>query len=111
MSYLDQVNRAIDAIEENLCSSLPLESIAKEAGLSKWYFQKIFRGMVGDTVREYILKRRLSLAARDLINSNQKVIDIAIAYGFDSHEVFTRAFKRVFKKLRLSFEILILLNL
>ncbi len=96
MSYLDQVNRAIDVIEDNLCSSLPLESIAKEAGLSKWYFQKIFRGMVGDTVKEYILKRRLSLAARALIDSNQKVIDIAIAYGFDSHEVFTRAFKRVF---------------
>lgn len=97
MNYLDQINKAIDIIEDNLCSPLSLENIAKEAGLSKWHFQKIFRGMVGDTVKEYTLKRRISLSAKVLISSDKKIIDIAVDYGFDSHEVFTRAFKRVFE--------------
>ncbi len=97
MNYISQINRAIDVIEKNLRSSLSLKNIAKEAGLSKWHFQKVFRGITGDTVKEYILKRRLSLAAKALLDSDKKVLDVAIDLGFESHEVFTRAFKRVFE--------------
>ena len=96
MSYLNQINRAVEYIEENLMGDLQIESISRKAGLSKWHFQRIFRAMVGDTVKEYITLRRLSIAAYELVNTDKKVLDIALACEFDSHEVFTRAFQRVF---------------
>lgn len=96
MSDLLQINRAIDYIESHICKALEIEDISRQAGISRWHFQRIFRAMVGDTVKEYVLKRRLSLAAKDLIDSNKKIVDVAIAYEFESHEVFSRAFKRTF---------------
>jgi len=96
MSYLEQINQAIDYIERHLFDPLNIEEISQTLGISKWVFQRIFRGMVGDTVKEYISKRRLSYAAQALLDSKAKVIDVAFAHGFESHEVFLRAFKRDF---------------
>ncbi|SDE07847.1 AraC family transcriptional regulator [Kordiimonas lacus] len=96
MSYQTQINRAVDYIEDNLFASLTVAAIAREAGLSKWYFQRLFRAMVGDTVKEYIQHRRLSHAASQLLTTDRKVIDIALACDFASPEVFTRAFRRAF---------------
>jgi len=98
MTYFQQINRAINYIETNLFDPLETEQIAQEAGISKWYFQRLFRAMVGDTLKEYVLKRRLSLAAFALIQSKHKIVDIAFEHGFESHEVFIRAFKRVFEQ-------------
>lgn len=96
MTYLRQIGRAIDYIEENLFTGLDIEDIAREAGLSKWYFQRLFRAMVGDTVKEYIQHRRLSHAAEALSKTDDRVLDIALACDFASPEVFSRAFKRTF---------------
>ena len=98
MNYVQQINRAINYIETNLFDPLDTEQIAQEAGISKWYFQRIFRAMVGDTLKEYVLKRRLSLAALALAQTEKKIIDIAFEHGFESHEVFIRAFRRVFEQ-------------
>jgi len=96
-NYFKQINKAINYIEENISCPLNAEEVAKEAGISKWYFQRIFRAMVGDTLKEYTLKRRLSLATVALLETDDKVVDIAFAHAFESHEVFIRAFKRAFK--------------
>ena len=96
MTYLNQISRAIDYIEDNLMGPLAIADIAREAGLSKWYFQRIFRAMVGDTVKEYILLRRLSHAARALVETDDRIIDIALNCDFGSPEVFSRAFRRFF---------------
>jgi len=96
MSYQTQISRAIDHIEDNLFTPLSVAEIAREAGLSKWYFQRLFRAMVGDTVKEYIQHRRLSHAATLLLGTSDKVIDIALACDFGSPEVFSRAFRRAF---------------
>lgn len=96
-NYLDQINRAVDYIEDHLHKEIDISILAKKAGMSKWHFQRVFRAMVGDTVKEYVEKRKLSRAAMELICTDHKILDIALAYGFDSHEVFIRAFKRVFE--------------
>lgn len=96
MTYLTQIRRAVDYIEDNLHGPVSVADIAREAGLSKWYFQRIFRAIVGDTVKEYIQRRRLSYAARALVETDDRIIDIAFTCDFSSPEVFTRAFRRFF---------------
>lgn len=98
MNYLEQIMRAIDYIEQNLEDELIIDKISKEAGISKWHFQRVFKCVVGETVKDYTLIRRLSLAAQELLKTNENILQIAIRYQFESHEVFSRAFKRVFQQ-------------
>lgn len=94
MEWIESIRSAIAYIEENLTEELKIENIAKKACLSSFYFQKGFAMLCGFTVGEYIRKRRLSLAGSDLIHSHQKIIEIALKYGFDSPDSFTKAFLR-----------------
>lgn len=96
MSYLTQIERAIDYVEAHLMDSLAVEDIAREAGLSRWHFQRIFTATLGETVTSYIEARRLSHAAMRLVTTTDRIIDIAFDLDYGSHEVFTRAFKRSF---------------
>jgi AraC family transcriptional regulator len=98
MNYLEQIMRAIDYIEQNLEDELIIDKISKEAGISKWHFQRVFKCVVGETVKDYTLIRRLSLAAQDLIKTDESILQIATRFQFESHEVFLRAFKRVFQQ-------------
>jgi AraC family transcriptional regulator len=85
---------ALAYIEANLTEDLDVKNIAKQAFLSPFYFQRIFRAMCGISVGEYIRGRRLSLAGEELARSDAKVIDIAAKYGYDSPDSFNRAFQR-----------------
>src|SRR4051812_24464994 len=96
MDHLSRVQRAVDFIEERLTEDLPTEAIARVAGFSMWHFQMVFRAAVGDTLKEYVRKRRLSSALIELENPDRRIIDIAIEYGFESQESFSRAFKSHF---------------
>lgn len=98
MEHLRQIQRAIDYIEEHLDGDLSTDSIANVAGFSKWHFQMIFSSAVGDTLKEYIRKRRLTAALYLLGNTNRRILDIALEAGFESQESFTRAFKAMFGK-------------
>ena len=88
------LQNAIDYIEENLCEELEISKIAARAYLSPFYFQRVFSATLGLSVGEYIRSRRLSLAADELTSSDVRVIDIALKYGYDSPDSFTRAFTR-----------------
>lgn len=94
MTWIESITEAIAYIERNLTEDLNIVDIAKHACISPFYFQKGFSMLCGFTVGEYIRKRRLSLAGSDLIHSHQKIIDIAIKYGYDSPDSFTKAFTR-----------------
>jgi len=96
MNYLKQVQKGIDYIEANLDFDIELSKVAKEAGLSQWHFQRIFKALSNETLKTYIRSRRLGNALNKLLTSNQKIIDIAITAGFESQESFTRAFKNAF---------------
>ncbi|MDE6788765.1 MAG: AraC family transcriptional regulator [Ruminococcus sp.] len=92
MEWIKGIQRAIDYIELNLMEDMNYEDIAKQAYSSQFHFQRIFSIICGFTVGDYIRMRRLSVAASDLIRNNDKVIDVALRYGYDTPESFTRAF-------------------
>lgn len=93
MSYYINLQKAIDYIEENLESNVPVEQIAKVAGYSIPHFYRVFGAIVGCSVKEYIRRRKLSKAVFDVVTTKRNITEIAFEYGFESHEVFTRTFK------------------
>ena len=88
------IQRAVDYIEAHLLEPIGIEVLAAKACASPFHFQRIFHALCGVTVGEYIRSRRLSLAAQELAATGSKVIDIALKYGYDSPDSFTRAFTR-----------------
>lgn len=93
-SWTGGIQNALQFIEDNLTEELRIEDIAAKAYVSPFYFQKIFSVLCGFTVGEYIRSRRLTLAAEELSGIDVKVIDIAMKYGYDSPDSFTRAFMK-----------------
>ncbi len=92
---LDQIRRALAAIEEHLDRPLAMAELARRAGYSPWHFQRVFMALVDESVASYVRRRRLTEAARMLRSEpEQRLLDVALAVGFESHEAFTRAFRR-----------------
>jgi AraC family transcriptional regulator len=96
MDHLEQIQRAVDYIEDHLQDDLEVDSIAKVAGFSRWHFQTVFSAAVGDSLKEYIRTRRLTKAMSELA-TDKRILDIAMDAGFESQEAFSRAFKLMFQ--------------
>ena len=94
MNWVDAIRKTISYIENNILEDIQINDIAKEVYMSPLYLQKGFSIMCGYTISEYIRNRRLTLTAIDLINTDEKVIDIALKYSYDSPDSFTKAFTR-----------------
>lgn len=94
MDWTSGIQNAIDYVENNLLQEIDYESVASQACSSSFHFQRVFGILCGFTLGDYIRMRRLSLAAEDLTKRNEKIIDIALKYGYDSPESFTRAFTK-----------------
>ena len=94
MEWTEAISKAVAYIETHITEDITVEDIAREIYLSPFYFQKGFSLLCGFTISEYIRNRRLSLAGNELATSEQKVIDIALKYGYDSPDSFTKAFTR-----------------
>lgn len=93
-SLSEGIQNAVDYIEDNLTSQLNINDIAAKAFVSPFYFQKIFGVLCGFTVGEYIRCRRLALAAQELSAGSSRVLDIALKYGYESQDSFSRAFTK-----------------
>lgn len=93
MNYSKVISQCIEFIEENIKSNLTPELIANECGYSTFHFCRMFNVHQGISLMEYVKKRRLSLAATRLFEG-YKIIDIALEYGFDTHNGFSKAFKK-----------------
>ncbi|MBO7745701.1 effector binding domain-containing protein [Paenibacillus sp. MWE-103] len=94
--YLRQIQATIDHIETHLDEELSLSRIAAVARISDFHFHRVFLVMAGETVMEYVRKRRLARSAYAVAHTDERLLDIALAHGFQNHETFTRAFKRMF---------------
>lgn len=94
MNWVEGMAAAIAFIEDSLDGELSIEDIARKAYVSPFHFQRAFTMLCGMTVGEYIRRRRLSLAGSELTASDVKIIDLALKYGYDSPDSFTRAFTR-----------------
>lgn len=77
------MNSAIEFIETNIDDELDISKIAKVASCAPFHFQRMFFAVIGISPSEYIRRRRLSLAANELLFGNDKVFDISIKYGYD----------------------------
>lgn len=93
MDSLKSMNDAMRYIEDNLTNEIDFKVVARIAHCSEYHFKRMFSFLAGITLSEYIRRRRLSLAALELINSHVKIIDVAMKYGYSSPDSFTRAFQ------------------
>ena len=86
------IDTIVEWIDDNLHQPLRIDDIARHAGYSKWHLQRLFLQYKGESLGRYIRERKLLLAARDLRDTDQRVYDICLKYGFDSQQTFTRVF-------------------
>ena len=90
------IDTIVEWIDDNLHQPLRIDDIARHAGYSKWHLQRLFLQYKGEPGALY--SRKLLLAARDLRDTDQRVYDICLKYGFDSQQTFTRVFTRTFNQ-------------
>ncbi|HCF38378.1 MAG TPA: AraC family transcriptional regulator [Thermosipho africanus] len=95
MEWIDRLNKAVNYIEDNISDEISYEQAAKIACCSTYHFQRMFSYMAGVPLSEYIRRRRMSLAAVDLRGKDEKIIDVALKYGYSSPTAFNRAFKAI----------------
>ena len=94
MNIYNILEKTIELIEKNLCNhDLNILFLSKRLFISPYYLQRIFYSLIGKTIGSYIRERRLTEAGTDIKNG-EKVIDVAVKYGYESQESFTRAFKK-----------------
>ena len=95
MSYKERVDRVIDFIGKHLDQELELDELCRVACFSKYHFHRLFTVYTGIPLMGYIKWLRLKRAAHQLIvHKEERIINIALDAGFESHESFTRAFKQ-----------------
>lgn len=94
MEWITSIKEAIRYMEDELLFIKDPEEVAEHVHISAMYLQRGFQIMTGYSIGEYIRNRRLYLAAMELLHSDNKVIDIALKYGYETHESFTKAFTR-----------------
>ena len=94
MNWVETLNKVIDYIEDNLHEPLIPSQIASQVHISSAHLQRGFSALAGLTIGEYIRNRRLSLAGHELMKKDAKVIDIALKFGYETPESFSKAFSR-----------------
>lgn len=92
MNILNELNEACDYIENNICKDIEIDELAKITNQSNDSINRFFVSMLGTTIKDYVRKRRLSLAVYDLQNSSDTITDIAFKYNFNSYDSFCKAF-------------------
>ncbi|RJE88445.1 AraC family transcriptional regulator [Paenibacillus sp. 1011MAR3C5] len=95
MDWVERMNQAIAYLEEHILDEINYSEVAKVAQCSPYHLQRMFPFITNVSLSEYIRRRRLTLAAFELQNGNEKVIDLSLKYGYESPEAFTRAFQQL----------------
>ena len=97
MDLMTRMSLALAYVEDNLTGEISQEKLAQIAGCSAYNYYRMFSYIADISLTEYIRRRKLTLAAIDLQNSDIKVIDLALKYGYDSPVSFSRAFQALHK--------------
>lgn len=90
------VQKVIDYIEENLEKEISLEQISQNIGYSKFYLNRIFTEHTGITMYKYLQRRRLTVAAQKLVQTDKPIMEIALEAGYDTQQSFSFAFKQAY---------------
>lgn len=96
LNYVERVLRVLVHIQRHLDEELSLEQLASVAHFSPFHFHRVFRGLVGEPVKQHVRRLRLERAAQRLKHTNQPIVAIAFEAGYEAHESFTRAFHGAF---------------
>jgi AraC-like DNA-binding protein len=96
MELIYKIQKTIEYIENHLSDDITLDELASQIFCSKFHYHRIFQSMVGEPTFEYIRKRRLSMAAKMLLETEKDIIDIALECGYNSQVSFTKAFKKTY---------------
>lgn len=94
MEWIRTLQKAIDYVEEHLLEEIRFDDVARRLNLSPYEFHRAFSFLSGMTLNTYVRNRRLSLAGQELAKTEKKIVDIAMKYGFESQDGFTKAFTR-----------------
>lgn len=94
MEWIAVMQRAITYMEEHLMEEMNYENVAKHVHTSNYEFHRAFSFLTGMTANTYIRNRKLSLAGREIVETDAKITDIALKYGYETPESFTKAFTR-----------------
>ncbi|MEM5819255.1 MAG: helix-turn-helix transcriptional regulator, partial [Desulfitobacterium hafniense] len=98
MDYRKALEQAVVYIESYLGrQDIKVEDVAKAAGYSYYHLNRQFTAILGESIGSYIKRRRLADAAKKILYTERKIIDIAMENGFESPEAFSRAFKAIYK--------------
>jgi AraC family transcriptional regulator len=89
------IQKALDIIDISINEPITPQKLAKECGYSSVHFSRLFSGATGITLMAYITRRKLQFALYD-VSCSEKIIDVAVKYGFETHAGFTKAFKKCF---------------
>lgn len=96
MSQKSVVRLAVAYIERHLFEEMKIKKIAEELNYSKFYLARVFREYTGSTIYKYIQHRRLTEAARMLVDTDMPIVEIAYEVGYHSQQAFTLAFHQVY---------------
>lgn len=95
MEWVDRMNQAINYVESHICDEIDTEEISRIMACPFAIFQRFFMQITGIPLSEYIRRRKLTCAAYEIQNTRDKIIDIALKYGYESSDAFCVAFKRL----------------
>ncbi len=91
--YYSRLTRVLIYIQNHLNEELSLDELAEVAHFSSFHFHRIFKAMVGESVKEHVRRLRLERSAILLTSTDRTILDLALEAGYESHEAFSRAFK------------------
>jgi len=94
--YRERIVRTLVFIQAHLDEDLEADRVASVAAFSRFHFARVFRGLVGESLMEYIRRLRLERAARNLKQGDEPITQLALEAGFEAHESFTRGFTAMF---------------
>lgn len=95
MNYYERIQRSIDYVEGRLEENIDIGRLAQEAFMSRSNYYRMFFALTGYPVKEYIRRRRISSAVSHIRETDASILDIALKFGYESNEAFSRAFKRI----------------
>jgi len=101
--YKDRIETVLDYIDENIKETMNIDLLAEISAYSVPHFFRLFLSYMDMSPMNYVLRRKLYFAAKELISCDIKIVDIAYSFGFESHDVFSRAFKRYYGTLPATF--------
>ena len=94
MEWTEAISAALNYIENHITDNITIYDVANHVNISPFYFQKGFSILCGYSIAEYVRNRRMALAGEELITSDITVMELAMKYGYDSPDSFTKAFSR-----------------